>query len=349
VRIPALDRLRAVALAMMVVHHLTKWLSAADPRRVLPGWDGFALTDVAAPAFTVAAGASGVLWALRRPTRARTVVRRYGLLVPTGMLLQYLFTSGTLLDWGVLQALGTGVVISTLLVLALRTRGEAAMAGATAALAGVALLAGPVIEVAVDGVDDGGWAATILGGTFPAITYTGLALVGATGGVLLRRDPSRGTLALAAGVALAAVTVGLVALGHPPDRYPGGPTFLAPGLAGTLLLFGALDRWRFPSAFGHHALGIFIAHYAGFWVAARFGARGALDPMAAVVIGVLATVVLAVVAPRVPPLRWSPRTGWRQKRRASSAAYRATTASVSAVRSTASTTSASREAGMAQV
>lgn len=45
-RLVGLDRLRGAALLLMLVHHLTGWFGR-DPRRVLPGWDGFAVTAVA--------------------------------------------------------------------------------------------------------------------------------------------------------------------------------------------------------------------------------------------------------------------------------------------------------------
>src|ERR687892_1379044 len=61
-RLIALDRLRGLALVAMVVHHLTEWLTG-DARAVLPGWRSFTVTDVAAPAFFVAAGASASLFA----------------------------------------------------------------------------------------------------------------------------------------------------------------------------------------------------------------------------------------------------------------------------------------------
>ena len=53
-RLASLDRLRAAALTLMLLHHFTKWL-AGDPRRILPGWEGFAFTDVCAPAFAAIA------------------------------------------------------------------------------------------------------------------------------------------------------------------------------------------------------------------------------------------------------------------------------------------------------
>src|SRR4051794_1210948 len=91
-RLPGLDRLRAAALLLMIVHHVVEWL-AGDARRVPPRWRWFAVTDTAAPAFAVACGASLQLFVAGRRRRhaigrvAREVARRYGLLVPIGMAL----------------------------------------------------------------------------------------------------------------------------------------------------------------------------------------------------------------------------------------------------------------------
>ena len=326
-RVPALDRLRAVALVLMLVHHFTKWLGG-DPRAVVPGWDGFVVTDLAAPAFAVAAGASALLFVEARLARgvpplhvAGTVVRRYALLIPMGMLLQWLFTSHVPFDWGVLQALGVGVVASTLLTMLVRSPVWAT------ALAVAALVAGPMIEHAVDGRPDR--LADILGGTFPVVTYLGFALVGAAGARFLARDPERGRDALALGMVFAAASALLVLTGREPDRYSGDATFVVPGLAGTFLIYGVLDRWRaLPRAVdgllrraGTHSLGIFLTHYVGSWGITRYGFRNAFSPRAALLIAIVSTTLFTLVAPRIPALPWSPRTGWnRQKRLASSAA-----------------------------
>ena len=317
-RVPALDRLRAAALVLMLVHHFTKWLVDGDPRDVIPGWDGFVVTDLAAPAFTLAAGASAVLWATKRPTRVATVVRRYGLLVPIGMLLQWAFTTHVPFDWGVLQTIGVAVVASTLLTMAVRS--PVAIGAATV----VALIVGPIVESVFDGGE--GRVIDAVAGVFPVVTYTGFALFGAWGALLLKRNPERGWHAVAAGSALLVLTSVMIEAGMPPDRYPGGAAFVIPGLAGTLLLFGLLDRWSaMPAAFGNHTLGIFIAHYALAWLFTRWGWRNTLEPETAIVVAFAFVVLFALVAPRVPKLPWSPRTGWTrkpadQKRLASSAA-----------------------------
>jgi hypothetical protein len=292
----------------MLVHHFTKWL-AGDVQGIIPGWDGMVLTDMAAPAFTIAAGTSAVLYATLKRPAVITIVRRYGLLIPTGMLLQWLFTSHVPFDWGVLQALGAGVVVSTLVSMLVQS--PAAMTVISAA----ALVAGPLSERYAE-LHLTGRPGDVLGGVFPIITYTGFALAGATGGLLLLRNPDRSRQALALGGALAVVTLVMIELGMPPDRYPSGAAFIIPGLAGTLLLFGALDRWTgVPDALGTHTLGIFLTHYVVCWAITQYGWRDSLSQPMALLVALGFTTLFALVAPKVPPLPWSPRTGWARGRR----------------------------------
>ena len=51
----SLDVLRGIALWMMLVHHLVDWFGGAARER-LPGFEGFAYTDLAAPMFAVGVG-----------------------------------------------------------------------------------------------------------------------------------------------------------------------------------------------------------------------------------------------------------------------------------------------------
>jgi hypothetical protein len=240
------------------------------------------------------------------------------MLIPIGIVLQWL-AAQTPWDWGVLQTLGAGVFLTVLL-----TRWLPALP-----LAIGALVLGPMLEVHFAGQP--GYLAEMLGSTFPLVTYAGFALVGAVGGQLLVRDPDRSWQAIVAALLLIDV---MLLLGVAPDRYPGDASFILPGIAGTLLLFGLVDRWHaLPRSLGNHTLGIFLAHYVAFYAINHWGMRHSFSPLAAVLTGAVAITFFAIVAPIVPPLPWSPRTGWRpQKRLASSAAYRATTASVSAVR-----------------
>lgn len=313
-RVGALDRLRAVALLMLLTHHITDWL-VGDARSILPGWDGFALTDVAAPAFAMAAGASSVLFmeSMRRRGHeagpiAVDVVRRYGLLVLYGIGIHWALW-GDALGWGVLETLGLVVLLSSLVSRSLPTVGVAAAAIA-------ALVLGPVVAVGLEGRDD--VVGHVLGPGFPLVTYLGFALAGAVAARLLLVRPDRGAEALLAGGALTLLVAVLTAAELQPDRHPGGfLQFVVPGVAGTLLLYGWLGAVRIrPRSLdtlvrraGRHTLGVFIAHYAIYAVLRTTGHLGDVTPGVGIAIAVAIAVALVTIAPRVPTLPWSPRTG----------------------------------------
>jgi uncharacterized membrane protein len=317
-RIFALDRLRGLALVAMVVHHLTDWLTG-DARAVLPGWSSFAVTDVAAPAFFVAAGASASLFVsarrrrgMSRPRVAAEVVRRYGLLVPIGLAFDWLLWRHPTM-FGVIEALGVTVVAGAAVALVAGPRLLPLVA------AGM-LAAGMLAEWAASGVR-GWWADEFVAGKFPAFTYLAFVLVGMAA-VRTGRFADRRWGLTAAAVTTAGVVV-LLALGTTPDRYPGGPAFVVPGLAGTALVYAVAQcgrpawlAWldRPVQSAGAHTLGIFLAHYAVYYVLVdRTGLAGTVPGTVAVPVALVTAVGLAVVAPRVPQAPWSLRTG-RQRR-----------------------------------
>lgn len=316
-RIAALDRLRGIALVGMLLHHVVAWLTATDGRDVLPGWDGFVLTDVAATAFFVAAGMSAALLVASRRRRevpplriAGLLLRRYGLLVPLGIGLRWVLGWNTD-GFGVLEALGVTVLLATAVAAVLPARLEP--------LAAVGLLAaGMQLERVLYERTD--WlSAELLAGKFPLLTYVGFVLVGIAA-VDSRRHQSRGWALAAVGVGGLAF-VALLAAGLEPDRYPGDLRFVIPGLAGTAVAYAVAQRtWSRVAApvdslvrsAAAHTLGIFLAHYILFEVGDRLGLTGPVSPPVAVLAAVALTLFLCAVAPRVPPLPWSPRTGWRR-------------------------------------
>src|SRR5688572_7862907 len=184
-RVPGLDRLRAVALVMMLVQHFVGWFGTADPREVLPGWPGMAVTDIAAPAFAVAAGASSLLFmeSRRRAGRpvAAEILRRYGLLIPIGFVLQALITWEPW-NWGVLQTLGASIVVAAAASFLVRTAPGAALLAATA------FVVGHHLELAVAGGNP--YVEDVLGLNFPLFTYVGFALVGMAGARAILTWPS---------------------------------------------------------------------------------------------------------------------------------------------------------------
>jgi len=318
VRILALDRLRGLALVAMVVHHMTEWLTG-DARAVLPGWSSFAVTDVAAPAFFVAAGASASLFmaarrhrGMTRPRVAAEMVRRYGLLVPIGLAFDWLLWRHPTM-FGVIEALGVTVVVGAALAVAVGARWLPALAVAT-------LATGVLAERAVSG-NAGWWADEVVAGKFPAVTYLGFVLVGMAA-VRTGRFADRRWGLTAATLGAAAVAL-LLAAGVSPDRYPGGLAFVVPGLAGTALLYalgqcgwptwlGAVDRLVQSAA--AHTLGIFLAHYVVYYVLVdRTGIAGTVPGAVALPVALLTAVALAAVAPRVPQPPWSLRTGRRRR------------------------------------
>jgi hypothetical protein len=103
-----------------------------------------------------------------------------------------------------------------------------------------------------------------------------------------------------------------------PDRYPGGVPFVLPGLAGTAIVFAlAQVPWPGPAAVldrvvrraAAHTLGIFVAHYAIYGLLRDRGLLGDVRGAVAVPAAVAVTVTICLLAPRVPRLPWSVRTG----------------------------------------
>jgi uncharacterized membrane protein len=319
-RVSALDRLRGLALVAMVVHHLTDWLTG-DARAVLPGWPSFAVSDVAAPAFFLTAGASASLFmaarrrrGMTRPRVAAEVLRRYGLLVPIGVAFDWVLWRNPMM-FGVIEALGVTVVVGAALAVAVGPRWLPGLAAGT-------LAAGMLAERAVTG-NGGWWADEVVAGKFPAVTYLGFVLLGMAA-VRTGRFADRRWGMTVATLAAAAVLLLLVA-GVTPDRYPGGLAFVVPGLAGTALVYAlAQCGWpgwlrpvdRLVQAAAAHTLGIFLAHYVVYYVLVdRTGVAGTVPGPVAVPVAMLTAVVLAALAPRMPQPPWSLRTGSRRRPR----------------------------------
>ena len=299
----------------MLVHHLLDW-TTGDARAVLPGWRTFTVTDAAAVMFFVAAGASMSLFVASRRRRGMArwrvgaqVVRRYGLLVPVGVALDWLLWRDPLMC-GVLEVLGVAVVLGAAAA-ALVPRRALPLAAALVVAAGV------WSEQAVAGRSDW-WSSELIGGKFPLVTYLGFVLVGVAA-VRCGWYERRRAVSVAAGVAVLA-TLALVADGLVPARYPGDVHFVVPGLAITVVVYAlaqlhwgwalaGLDRVVREAA--SHTLGLFVAHYGLYALLRRAGLLGEVPASAAVPAAVAAAVVLCLAAPYVPQLPWSLRTGRR--------------------------------------
>lgn len=316
-RSDALDRLRGVALAAMLVHHLVEW-QTGEARAVLPGWRSFAVTDAAAVAFFVAAGGSMALFVASRRSRgvrrwrvAVQVLRRYGMLVPIGLALDWVMWRNIAM-FGVLEALGVAVVLGAVVAAVVP---RVALVPVTVAV----LVAGVWSQRFVEG--DTRWLADeVIGGKFPLVTYLGFVLVGVvavrTGWYANRNG------VVAVGAIASLVTLAMIADGIVPARYPGDVPFVVPGLAVTILVY-ALGMGRWPALLSGldtvlrraaaHTLGIFLGHYLIYGALRREGLMGEVDAFVAVPVAVAVTVALCLVAPRVPQLPWSVRTGWRRR------------------------------------
>lgn len=303
----------------MLVHHLTEW-TTGDARAVIPGWEGFVITDAAAVAFFVAAGASCVLFMDSRTRRgvgavriAGQVVRRYGALVPIGMSLGWFMWRDPFMV-GVLEVLGITVVAGAAVASALPR-------AALAPVAVVTLAAGIWSEGWGDG-HEGWFAAEVIGGKFPIVTYLGFVLVGAA---VVRRGWHTDTIRVTIGAAvLTAATLVMLVTGTEPARYPAGWSYIVPGLAITAWVLvlarrpanrsprqpGVLDR--IVRAAAAHTLGIYLSHYAVYGILRHLDAKGDIHGLAAVPLVVIVTAVACLVAPRIPQPAWSPRTGWRR-------------------------------------
>jgi hypothetical protein len=299
----------------MLVHHIVDW-STGDARAVLPGWRSFTVTDAAAVMFFAAAGGSMALFVASRRRRGMTrwrvgaqVARRYGLLVPIGMALGWALWRDPLMC-GVLEVLGTTVVLGAVVVGAVPTR-------ALPAVAAAAVVGGVWSEHVVEG-REAWWASELVGGKFPLVTYLGFVLVGAAA-VRLGWYADRRKVAAAAAVS-GAVTLAMVADGLVPARYPGDVHFVVPGLTITFAAYAfAQARWgavlagvdRVVREAAAHTLGIFLAHYGLYALLRWAGVLGDVSAAVAVPAALAATAALCLLAPRVPQLPWSLRTGRR--------------------------------------
>jgi hypothetical protein len=127
---------------------------------------------------------------------------------------------------------------------------------------------------------------------------------------------------VAAAVALLA-TLAMLADGTVPARYPGDVPFVVPGLAVTVLAY-ALGQGVWPPVLAGvdkvlrraaaHTLGIFVSHYLVYGLLRRYELLGEISAVVAVPVAVVGTTLLCLLAPRVPQLPWSLRTGRRAPR-----------------------------------
>ena len=112
----SLDVLKGVALWAMIAHHFQKWVGGEVDGRFI-GFDGFVVTDLAAPVFGVALGAAAVVVGHRisRWSDLAAAARRWAEILAIGLAID-LATHGAIEGRGVLPTLailGFGIMVAT--------------------------------------------------------------------------------------------------------------------------------------------------------------------------------------------------------------------------------------------
>jgi uncharacterized membrane protein len=318
-RWPSLDVFRGLALCFMVVHHFLDWTGGSGRRR-LPGFEGFAITDLAAPAFALGLGAAGYLVGLQiRPAgdgvrwrRAGRALRRYGEVLALGLAID-VAVGGGIDGGGVLLTLAVlGVAVSALSAAGVR---QPALWWGLAALAVV--VAVPVAQPDVDGVLARLWAgpfSVVVYGTFAAAGAALAAAARGRGEEAIPLLPTAGVV-LVAGTAVWLIAPALVAPEGlwPPARHPGHLGFTMWGLAGSLVLWsitrsvlGSTTRLGAGLArAGKRTLLVFGAHYVVKLVLQHTGLQGTLQGAGWTAVTLLAAggACALAMAPRPPSRR----------------------------------------------
>jgi hypothetical protein len=281
-RFAGLDRLKAIALWAMLLHHTMMWM-VGDARSKLGGDDGLAVTDLAAPMFAVAVGAGAELLARRLRSRGGAAVGRA--IVRWVAIGAWGIALGAVIDHrvdsvGVLETMAAcGAAVMAVALVASPSTGV--WAAVAVALTAVSL---PVIHAA-DAA--GGWWQQAFGDSFPIVSYLAMAAAGAAVSARLgasEHQPVLDRLALAGLVGLSVLVVAGAGV-WPAARYPGGPAFVVPGVVATVAVWAVAARVpagavaRALERAGRRTLLVYVAHYslrvaldAGGWWASLRGA-----------------------------------------------------------------------------
>jgi hypothetical protein len=270
----ALDACKAIALFGMVAHHVADW-TGGNVRSRWIGFDGFTLTDLAAPMFAVSLGAGAYLVGSRiqrSPGRARALAfagRHWATVFAVGLVIDVAL-DGHIGGGGVLYTLAIlGLVVTALVGLGLQARetwwGIAALAAA---------MAGPIASTPMTSRS---FLALLWRGSFAVPTYLAFAAVGAAV-VAGASGRGEGSLPLwrAAGATVVLGSVAAWAIPSaapdglwPPRRYPGDLAFIVWGVVATLVIWGALRAVLTPgtnlagalSTAGRRTLWVFGLHH----------------------------------------------------------------------------------------
>ena len=256
-RVQFVDACRGLAVIGMLLANLVNVFLTDIPGPLSHNQgDSLRLFDLPAPVFQFLVGVSLQLFLQARTAAGRSLgqaqreaLRRFTLLILLGMLLDGLGAFSPLPRWGVLQTLGLGGILATLL---------AALPPATAVLVALGLLA--IFSGAMNG--------TVHGNPGAALAFAPLTIVGLLVGRSLRRDAER------TAAAIALVTLGLALVlfrtGVPFNKVLGTSSFVALSSAVAATAIAALawveHRGRaFPAwllGVGRNALTAWVILYA---------------------------------------------------------------------------------------
>lgn len=291
-RWPSLDALRGIALFAMVAHHLAEWGSRGVRHRWI-GFEGFAVTDLAAPMFALGLGSAAYLVGTRVVVSAHPVRVVWSVV---GKWIKVLLVAMAL-ELGVQGRLDGGGVLYTLFVIGLLTTGLVAaglrspwawwaIAAVCAGAAGPVQDGAPPAESALEQLWTGGFALT----TYLAFAAAGAAVVAAAGrGGEAALPLWRSAAAVLAGGTLLSLLVPATAPEGlwPPSRHPGDLAYTVWGTAATLAVWGVLRAVLRPGAItdglaraGQRTLLVFGAHYCIKIVVGRAGLLGSFDTRA---------------------------------------------------------------------
>lgn len=312
----SLDVLRGLALCLMIVHHFLDW-TGGEARRRLPGFEGFAVTDLAAAAFALGLGAAGYLVGLQirpgrgpvRIGRAARALRRYGEVLALGLAID-LAVGGGIDGGGVLLTLAVlGAGVSMLAAVGLR---QPALWWGLVALAMLAAV--PVADPGAEGVLGRLWAGSfsvVVYGTFAA---AGAALAASARGKGEEAIPLLPAAALVVAVGTAAWLLVPDAVAPeglwPPARHPGHLAFTMWGLAGSLVLWAVARARLGPGTrlgsglarAGQRTLLVFGAHYLVKLGLQHTGAQGTLQGTGWTIAALVAALGAGALAMAAPPV-----------------------------------------------
>lgn len=311
----SLDVLKGVALWAMIAHHFQKWTGGEVSERFI-GFETFVVTDLAAPVFAVALGATAMVVGARTATWTdlRVPTWRWAQVLLLGLAIDVVM-DGTIESRGVLPTLAILGLVVTL----------AAAAGVRRPWAWWAA-AGSCVVAAVPATRIVGDAAAwhLLNGPFSVVVYGVFAASGAAVAAHNLERPERSLPlvratvgVLVAGLVAAAIAGGAVAPEGiwAPARYPGHLGFTLWGLVGSFVVW-AIVRRALPAGTtlgdaaaraGRRTLVVFGAHLVVRFALHRAGLLGDLDSWrwGLVTWTAVLAVCAASAAPRRRPLRLS--------------------------------------------